>query len=196
MDGKLGEYSSGTTAEPAGKFNVALGWLVIIVLSIATLVCLIIISAYAAEIQHGDIQAPPRAHAERNYVPDMGEIMSAIQRRHAKLWFAGNARNWNLARFELDEIEEGFEDAARYHPVYENEVKIPEILDAFMDQAVDDVRKAIVAKDSVKFRTSFDRFTNACNACHLPVNREFIKIKRPTDNFQPFSNQEFLVQMR
>jgi hypothetical protein len=47
------------------------------------------------------------AGAAEQYVPGLGEFMSATQVRHAKLWFAGDAKNWELASFELDEITEG-----------------------------------------------------------------------------------------
>jgi hypothetical protein len=39
--------------------------------------------------------------------------MSLQQMRHTKLWFAGNARNWDLAGYEFDELKEGFENVAR-----------------------------------------------------------------------------------
>jgi hypothetical protein len=38
--------------------------------------------------------------------------MTLQQIRHAKLWFAGEARNWDLAGYELGELKAGFEDVA------------------------------------------------------------------------------------
>jgi hypothetical protein len=38
--------------------------------------------------------------------------MTLTQMRHAKLWFAGQAANWPLAAYELDELHEGMQDAA------------------------------------------------------------------------------------
>src|SRR5262249_8005861 len=49
------------------------------------------------------------------YEPGLGEFMTATQLRHAKLWFAGKQNNWDLAAYEIDEIKEGLEDAARLH---------------------------------------------------------------------------------
>jgi hypothetical protein len=37
-------------------------------------------------------------------------IMSLQQMRHPKLYFAGQAENWDLAAYEPDEIGEGFDD--------------------------------------------------------------------------------------
>ena len=38
------------------------------------------------------------ALAADQYVPQLGDIMNAAQVRHQKLYFAGKARNWELAR--------------------------------------------------------------------------------------------------
>ncbi|HXB30429.1 MAG TPA: hypothetical protein VNW49_11450, partial [Puia sp.] len=35
---------------------------------------------------------------KNNYTPGFGELMSNIQLHHAKLWFAGDNRNWALAK--------------------------------------------------------------------------------------------------
>jgi hypothetical protein len=51
--------------------------------------------------------------AKEPYQPGLGEFMTATQLRHAKLWFAGKQNNWDLAAYEIDEIKEGLEDAAR-----------------------------------------------------------------------------------
>jgi hypothetical protein len=40
------------------------------------------------------IPSPPDA-----YVPGLGEIMTLQQMRHVKLWFAGEAGNWDLATY-------------------------------------------------------------------------------------------------
>src|SRR5262249_32601960 len=50
------------------------------------------------------------------YTPGLGEIMTLTQMRHSKLWFAGEAANWPLASYELDELHEGMDDAATFHP--------------------------------------------------------------------------------
>ena len=52
----------------------------------------------------------------KGYEPGLGELMSLNQMRHAKLWFAGQARNWELADYELDELEEGFADVVKSPP--------------------------------------------------------------------------------
>lgn len=148
---------------------------------------------YASEIQ----AAPTGKLAERyleNYVPGMGEIMSATQMRHSKLWFAGKSKNWGLASYELDEIKEGLDDATKYHPVFKKDAPIAAMLDEFTTQPLNELERAIVGKDSSKFRTAFDKLTKACNGCHEAASQGFIVIKRPS--YLPFSNQEFAAQKK
>ena len=45
--------------------------------------------------------------------PRLNDIMVQQQMRHIKLWFAGDARNWPLADYELDQLKDGFDDVAK-----------------------------------------------------------------------------------
>ncbi len=151
------------------------------------------LAAYAVETQSG-VPEKKGETAQENYVPGMGEIMAATQMRHAKLWFAGHARNWDLASYELDEIKEGLADAVKYHPIFKKDAPISAMLDKFTAQPLSDIGKAIEAKDSVTFTKSFDRLTSACNACHEAASQGFIVIQRP--GASPFSNQDFEVKIK
>ena len=53
--------------------------------------------------------------AGENYVPGLGNIMEAIQWRHIKLAYAGKSANWELARYELGQMQESLSDAARLY---------------------------------------------------------------------------------
>jgi len=50
-----------------------------------------------------------------SYRPGLGELMNFTQMRHAKLWFAGQEQNWQLAQYEVDELQEGFDEVVRFH---------------------------------------------------------------------------------
>lgn len=124
------------------------------------------------------------------YTPGLGEIMTLQQMRHAKLWWAGDAGNWALASYELDELQEGFADAVRYHPTVEGSpVPIAEILPEVTHEPLDELRKAIDGKDAAGFAPAFDGLTAACNACHRATKHGFNVVKRPKEN--TFSNQDF-----
>ena len=126
------------------------------------------------------------------YTPGLGEIMTLQQIRHAKLWFAGENGNWELASYELDELEEGFQDAVKYHPSHK---EVPEPLTTLVPQFVDaplaELRSAVNAKDAAGFAAAYDALTVSCNSCHQVAQFSFNVVKRPTS--PPFSNQEFSI---
>jgi len=124
------------------------------------------------------------------YVAGLGEIMTSTQMRHAKLWFAGNAENWRLADFELTEIEEGFEDATKFHPVFKD-VPVATLLDTFTKRPLLKLKDAIERQDDGRFNEAFSLLTSACNSCHKAAKREFIVITTPSAS--PVSNQKYAM---
>jgi hypothetical protein len=126
--------------------------------------------------------------ARESYEPGLGEFMTATQLRHAKLWFAGKQNNWNLAAYEIDEIKEGLEDAARLHPNFDG-VPVAEMIKTIIDPRIAGLEKAVRAKSSAKFMVAFDELTSGCNSCHAGANKPFIRSQRPTES--PLTNQNF-----
>ncbi len=129
--------------------------------------------------------APPEA-----YVPGLGELMSLQQMRHVKLWFAGQATNWELADYEIDELGEGFDDIVRYHPTHKDSPVAPkDAIPRMVTQPLADLRGAVKRKDTAAFGQAFDALTTACNNCHQATNFGFNRVQRPAAN--PYSNQVF-----
>jgi hypothetical protein len=132
----------------------------------------------------------PAAEA-KPYVPDLGDFMGATQLRHFKLWFAGRSQNWELARYEIEQIRKSFEAAAIAYP------KLGDVDNAGMTKIdgyapLEAVKSAVDARSSAKFGAEFDKLTQACNACHRATHFGFITVQVPTAS--PFSNQSFLPQ--
>ena len=126
--------------------------------------------------------------AREPYQPGLGEFMTATQLRHAKLWFAGKQNNWDLAAYEIDEIKEGLEDAARLHPSFDG-IPVAGMIKTIIDPRIEQLEKAVRAKSSAEFMAAFDELTSGCNSCHAGANRPFIRIQRPTES--PLTNQNF-----
>ena len=126
--------------------------------------------------------------AKEAHSPGLVEIMMATQSHHAKLWLAGNARNWDLADYQIDELKEGLEDAAKDIPDYKG-VPVGRMIDDLMMPPIAEIESAIKARDGAKFAAAFDRLTAACNACHQGSTRGFIVIQRPAAS--SFPNQSF-----
>lgn len=148
-----------------------------------------IIALVLASIPLVHMRAPVEEQHDA-YIPGLGEIMTATQMRHAKLALAGSLGNWPLADYELDEIDEGFQDALKYHPTHKD-VKQPltELLPAFVKTPLEDLRAAVKEKDPAKFNTAFDELSTGCNGCHQAVDFGFNVVIRPT--VPPVPNQDF-----
>jgi len=118
------------------------------------------------------------------YKPGFGEFMSNIQMHHAKLWFAGQAQNWELAGFEVHEIQESLEAVQKYQTERKESKEA-----GMLYPALDSVKNAIGQKNVALFKNSFVLLTNSCNNCHRTTGFGFNVVKIP--DTPPLSNQSF-----
>jgi len=130
----------------------------------------------------------PKSDTPKVYIPGLEQFMNVILIEHNKLWFAGTARNWKLAEYELGEIKEIMSDVQDIVPVFKN-LPLAQMLDTVITTEVVALEKAIEAKDFRKFSVGYDKLTAACNACHQGTENGFIVIKRPTT--PAFTNQDY-----
>jgi hypothetical protein len=122
------------------------------------------------------------------YEPGLIEFMLTVQSHHAKLWLAGNARNWELADYQVDELKELFEEIVKRIPLYKD-VPVGKMIESLTMAPIGEIETAIKARDSKAFATAFDKLTTACNGCHAAANRGFVVIQRPAAS--AFPNQSF-----
>lgn len=113
--------------------------------------------------------------------PELGQQMLELQIRHDRLWWAGQAGNWNLAYYMVSELGEtlrGIEqtngDAPELQPA-----KLSEVMPAIMDPSIKGVQDALAKKDKAAFAQAFDRLSASCNACHATAGVQFLHIQRP-----------------
>ena len=133
-----------------------------------------------------------RAVEQEAYAPGLGEIMTFQQMRHVKLWLAGEAGNWQLARYEVDELTEGFDDVVKYHPTHKDSPMAPrDLVPRMIVGPLAQVQKAIDAHDRAAFEQAYDALTAGCNSCHSAMSFGFNVVVRPTGN--PYSDQRFAV---
>jgi hypothetical protein len=116
---------------------------------------------------------------EAGGLPHLSEIMAQQQMRHIKLWFAGDAANWPLADYELDQLKDGFDDVAK--------LLGGDLAQQHVGGALSGLEKAIESKDHAAFVAAFDRLSADCNACHGTLDHAFIVIQRPV--LLPYSDQ-------
>jgi hypothetical protein len=125
-----------------------------------------------------------RSRLDSSYAPGLGEFMLGIQTHHAKLWFAGKNGNWDLADFEMGEIQETMVDIQKYCADRPEVTSLPMI-----NPSLDSLKLAIVRKNVESFKSSFILLTNTCNNCHKVTKHGFNVIKIP--DVPPVTNQVF-----
>jgi hypothetical protein len=116
------------------------------------------------------------------YRPELGEQMLTLQIRHARLWFAGEAQNWTLAAFELQEIKEAFDAVVEQNPEHAifQPQRLADILPEITKTPIMSLRDAIDHGSKAEFEKTFDGLSAACTACHKAAGNDFLVIQRPT----------------
>jgi hypothetical protein len=123
--------------------------------------------------------------------PGLGDLMTGfVQPRHIKLGLAGAAQNWDYAAYELGELREAFDDIGK-QIVKHGQLDIAPALASTVKPAMDDVDKAIKAKDQAAFTKAYAGLTDSCNACHQSADHPMIVIKVPDVNVTAFPDQDF-----
>ncbi|MBI3189734.1 MAG: hypothetical protein HYZ33_03705 [Ignavibacteriales bacterium] len=133
-----------------------------------------------------------RLHASfdslKTQTPGLGEYMSTIQLHTAKLWFSSRATNWNLAEYELDELEETVEASEALHAV-KNTVDISAVLQSMRTTQLPLLRQSIENTNLRMFTSAYQQTLAACNGCHQSAGYKFIHIVIPAR--EPVTNQEW-----
>ncbi|MEP6485485.1 MAG: hypothetical protein ABJB01_13630 [Rudaea sp.] len=124
------------------------------------------------------------------YRPELGEQMLTIQIRHARLWFAGEGQNWNLAAFEVQELKEAFDAVVEQNPEHAifQPQRLADILPAMTNAPIKTLRDSIDHSSKAEFEKAFDGLSAACTGCHHVAGNDFLVIQRPKipmlDNLQ------------
>lgn len=157
----------------------------IVALTMALVGACVACGTQPASQRSGSPKAVPEA-----YAPGLGELMTLQQMRHTKLWLAGQAGNWALAAYELDELGEGFDDVITFHPTHkESPVAPKDAIPRMITKPLADLRASVDRKDAAAFVQAYDALTAACNACHQATNFGFNRVQRPDTN--PYPDQVF-----
>jgi len=119
--------------------------------------------------------------------------MTTIQLHAGKLWFAAKANNWELAAYELHELEETMEAVKKLN-VEKNGVKISNVMDAVLQTQIVQLEESIKQKNQTEFQKNYDETLSACNGCHTESGHKFIEIIRPSA--PPVTNQKWQMSTK
>jgi hypothetical protein len=125
---------------------------------------------------HGSASVTPQ---DKDFAPGFDDLMTMlVQPRHIKLYYAGSAKNWELAAAESRDLRSSFDRIAQGIPNYEN-FEVKKALAAFITPKIGALDAAIAAADAKKFSDAYYQLTTGCNDCHTYMEHPFLVIRVP-----------------
>jgi len=116
-----------------------------------------------------------------NIQPGLGTVMIEYSTRFANLWFAAQAKNWDMVHYQIDEMLEIQETGETTRPA-----RAPALIN-FEHTYLDALDSAAGTMDMATFVAAYDKAIGGCNSCHASQsggterpNFKFVKIMRPT----------------
>lgn len=124
-----------------------------------------------------------------DFKPAMDDLMTMlVQPRHIRLYYAGQAKNWQLAAFQVNELRGALARIGRTIPNYRN-INVDTAVASIFADKLKAVDAAVKAADQAQFTAAYREMTTACNDCHKGLEHPFLVIKVPEAGY--FPDQEF-----
>jgi hypothetical protein len=127
----------------------------------------------------------------KSIASDQSHAMADVGYHFANLWFAGEKKNWPLAKFYLDETRSHLKWAVRIIPVRKTkagDLELQGILDAVDNTFLAEINKNIDNKDQENFRASYRKTLEGCYSCHKAADKPYLRPQIPTTPPQPIIN--------
>lgn len=141
-------------------------------------------------LQAHDAQLAALTERVEALTPETAVLMAQVQTQHAKLYYAGHARNWELAEYSLHEINEALQAVQVFNDQFEDfPTPLSEVVPPLVGPPLGEIHGAIRARDGARFDAAFRSLTQACNECHAMLKHQFIRVREPTAT--EFTNQSF-----
>jgi hypothetical protein len=122
---------------------------------------------------------PAAAYQDQGFAPGFDDLMTMlVQPRHIRLYYAGAAKNWELAAAESRDLRASFGRIAQTTPKYEGD-DVSLSMGNFMVPKLDALDAAIAVADSEKFAAAYKGVTQACNECHTYMEHPYLVIQNP-----------------
>jgi hypothetical protein len=142
-------------------------------IAIAAAIVPAIVIAASHSLSAGSEAAAP------TYLPSISDLMiSTIQPRQERLWWAGQDKNWEFAGYELGNLRGAFNRMGLAHPIG-RDILFPEMISSVMERPLDELNSAIQSKNGSAFAKAYTDLTEACNSCHQALNHGVVEIKTP-----------------
>lgn len=115
-------------------------------------------------------------------VPDQSHVMKDVAYHFTNLWFAGQNRNWPLAKFYCDETRAHLKWAVRVIPVRKikgGELDLRPMLEGLDQSLFLPLSKTVDSGDSASFEQAYRQAMDGCISCHVAAEKPFLRLKIP-----------------
>jgi hypothetical protein len=128
----------------------------------------------------------------KSIATDQSHVMADVGYHFANLWFAGEKKNWPLAKFYFDETRAHINWAIRVIPIRKDsegrDVDMKAIWQAIDTSLFTQIGAAIEQKSGDKFGPAYRGAMEGCYACHKSSSKPYLRPKIPTVPPQPIIN--------
>jgi hypothetical protein len=109
-------------------------------------------------------------HDHKTHEVDLAPSMIRNAYHFATLYYAARAERWELAAYQVGELEENLTQAARSGGPY------AQSLTDFLKEQAQPLRKTITSQNAGQFRAAFQAAVDGCNDCQKATKHAFITI--------------------
>src|SRR5262249_42492782 len=114
----------------------------------------------------------------RGMLPSQSHTMMDVEYHFTNLWFAGEAENWPLAAFYLNETQGHIGWTIRVRPVRQTsrgDLDLAPIFGGLRGGPLAETKAAIGAKDKKKFEDAYTHVMSGCYSCHVAAEKPFLR---------------------
>src|SRR2546421_5812584 len=124
--------------------------------------------------------------------PSQSQPMSDVGYPWTSLWFAGEKKNWPLAKFYFDETRQHILWTIRLRPVRKgadgNDVNLVPIFEGIDTSAFKAMAEAIQRQDAQAFADAYRMTLDACYGCHKASGKPYLRPMIPAAPAQTIIN--------
>jgi hypothetical protein len=124
--------------------------------------------------------------------PSQSHTMMDVGFHMANMWFAGQAKNWPLARFYFNETRQHIRWTIRVRPVRKDlagqPVDLKAIFDAIDSSTFETLKASIEEKNAATFQSAYKQTLESCYSCHKACGLDFLRPMVPAAGPQPIIN--------
>ena len=98
--------------------------------------------------------------------------------RYTELYWAGQDRNWDYARYQIEKIRTAVANGVERRP---KRARSAQVLEGILPA----LEEAVRLRDPVRFQEEFAVLTETCNACHRAEDVGFMTVAPPSPRLSP-----------